>query len=209
MLTDKTKCRRCIGAALPSEWEQLGGVSRWKQHERWRARKQWKDTLREEAKRERDGSWQGRRTVCRSACIQSGRLRASSPSRRTQMHTQMHSDNPSLLAKCCLIQPDLHSTEKANSLPLRVWKKQSSLHINGSALNYPVCVGVCVCVLKECVCVGVHVCVCACWHVHVHVLTARVFYFCDDFFSVSVAGVYMYWCWQALQQYPLHCLTGR
>lgn len=40
----------------------------------------------------------------------------------TCTHTQMHSDNPSAPAKCCLIQHDLHSTEKANSLPLTVWK---------------------------------------------------------------------------------------
>lgn len=65
--------------------------------------------------------------------------------RHTQKHTQMHSDNPSAVAKCCLIQPDLHSTEKANSLPLTVWKTERSSH-KWQRFTWPcLCVVYCVC----------------------------------------------------------------
>lgn len=164
-----------------AEDTSLWATQRRRKSERWWARKQWKDTLKE--RKERDGSWQEKGTVCRFACIKSRRLRASSQYRHihTQIYTQMHSDNPSALAKCCLIQPDLHSTEKANSLPLTVWKTERS-----STPFICVCVSLCMCLCSSC------------------------FYFWDDFFFQCVcACVYMYWWWQALQQYPLHCVTGR
>ena len=91
----------------------------------------------------------------------------------THVHTQMHSDNPSALAKCCLIQPDLHSTEKANSLPLTVWKTERSSHKWQRSELPRLCVCVCVCL-------------CAHWHAHVHTLHSSCFYFCGDFFSVFV-----------------------
>lgn len=112
----------------------------------------------------------------------------------TEMHTQMHSDNPSALAKCCLIQPDLHSTEKANSLPLTVWKTERSSH------KWQRFKLLCLC----------GVCVCACVFVPGGMLTKHsvqlMFLFLWWFFSVRLCMcVYMYWWWQALQQYPLHC----
>lgn len=159
-----------------AEDTSLWATQRRRKSERWWARKQWKDTLKE--RKERDGSWQEKGTVCRFACIKSRRLRASSQYRHihTQIYTQMHSDNPSALAKCCLIQPDLHSTEKANSLPLTVWKTERSSH-KWQRSELP----------RLYVCVCLCVCVCACWHAHVHTLYSSCFYFWDDFFfSVSV-----------------------
>lgn len=127
-----------------AEDTSLWATQRRRKSERWWARKQWKDTLKE--RKERDGSWQEKGTVCRFACIKSRRLRASSQYRH--IHTQMHSDNPSALAKCCLIQPDLHSTEKANSLPLTVWKTERSSHKwqRSELPRLYVCVCLCVCV---------------------------------------------------------------
>lgn len=155
----------------------------------------------ERERKERDGSWQEKETVCRFACIKSRRLRASSQYRHihTQIYTQMHSDNPSALAKCCLIQPDLHSTEKANSLPLTVWKTERSSH-KWQRSELPR--------LYVCVCVFVYVSVPAGMHTCTH-STAHVFIFGMIFFFSVSACVYMYWWWQALQQYPLHCVTGR
>lgn len=131
-----------------AEDTSLWATQRRRKSERWWARKQWKDTLKE--RKERDGSWQEKGTVCRFACIKSRRLRASSQYRHihTQIYTQMHSDNPSALAKCCLIQPDLHSTEKANSLPLTVWKTERSSHKwqRSELPRLYVCVCLCVCV---------------------------------------------------------------
>lgn len=131
--------------------------------------------------KERDGSWQKKGDVYRFACIKSRRLRASSQYRHThihthtEMHTQMHSDNPSALAKCCLIQPDLHSTEKANSLPLTVWKTERSSH------KWQRFKLLCLC----------GVCVCACVFVPGGMLTqkqctAHVFIFVMIFFSAFV-----------------------
>lgn len=97
-------------------------------------------------RRRRDG-WirQQKMTVSRSTGLQ-----ASSLFRHTQTYLQMHSDNPSALAKCYLIQPDLHSTEKANSLPLTVWKTERSSH-KWQRSELPICVCVCVCLLA-CTC---------------------------------------------------------
>lgn len=84
-----------------------------------------KDTLREKREMGPD-----RKRGCLQICLPQtqmpvGIIRAPAH-RHTGKCTQMHSDNPSALAKCCLIQPDLHLTEKANSLPLRVWKTERS-----------------------------------------------------------------------------------
>jgi len=103
----------------------------------------------------------------------------------TQIHTQMHSDNPSALAKCCLIQPDLHSTEKANSLPLTVWKTERSSHKWQRSELCHLCVCVCVCV-SVCVCVCVCLCACACPLACTHVLQLMFFIFVMIFFSVFV-----------------------
>lgn len=113
--------------------------------------------------------------------------------RHTQKHTQMHSDNPSAVAKCCLIQPDLHSTEKANSLPLTVWKTERSSH-KLQRFTWP-----CLCVVY---------CVCTCVPGGVNKKQPTVYVFVFVIFSQCMC-VYMYWWWQALQQYPLHCVTSR
>ena len=97
----------------------------------------------------------------------------------TYTHTHTHTnadtdgDKPSAMAKCCLIQPDLHSTEKANSLPLTVWKTERSSH-KWQCSELP---HLCVCV---CVCVFVDVCVCplACTHSTAHVFIFVIIFCC-------------------------------
>lgn len=92
--------------------------------ERWWAWKRWKDKTREMVPDRKTG------------CLQIPLHQIQAPVgiitvqayAHMQRHTQMHSDNPSAPSKCCLIQPDLHSTEKANSLPLTVWKTERSSH---------------------------------------------------------------------------------
>lgn len=86
-----------------------------------------KDTLRDAVKR---AMGPDRKRGCLQICLPQtqmpvGIIRAHAH-RHTGLCTQMHSDKPSAPAKCCLIQPDLHLTEKANSLPLRVWKTERS-----------------------------------------------------------------------------------
>ena len=114
----------------------------------------------------------------------------------THVHTQMHSDNPSALAKCCLIQPDLHSTEKANSLPLTVWKTERSSH-KWQRSELP----------RLCVCVCVFVCPLACTCAHTPQL---MFLFLRWFFQCVCACVFTCIGGDNLfSSTPLHCVTGR
>lgn len=150
--------------------------SRWKQSERWWARKQWKDTLREG--KERDGSRQEKGVSTDFPASNPGACgHHHSAGIHTQMHAQMHSDNPSALAKCCLIQPDLHSTEKANSLPLTVWKTERSSH-KWQRSELPRFICVCEC---GCAPAGMHTCALS---------TAHVFIFVVIFLGVFCACVF-------------------